>query len=446
LPEPVETGAEPAAGAPSVARGSAPLFWAQIAGNAGLFAALVPITRQLGPAGRGTLAFVTVTAIVAATVSRLGVTEATTVFAAQRPRLRSVLLANVMLAVTVAAVAAAGVVCGALLLAPGLRPPGVGGPELTVLALGMVASALADAGYMFTLGCSRFRFHAAVTIAVAWLYAGTIAVVALAAGLTVVSAAAIWVASQALKAAVLLVASARAEGVARPDGRLLAESVRFGLRAWIGSLSSAFNERLDQILVALLASEVALGIYAAAVNAFEILIYLASAAATAILPLVARAAPGARAERVLASFRSVALVTVAGIAVAAVVGPPLLPLMFGDPFEPSATPFLWLLPGALGFVAMAIFSNALVASSAPGRSSIGPLVSLVLTLIGDVLLIPPLGAEGAAIAASVALVAGGGTALALYRLRDPFPMRALLVPRRGDLELLRALARPFARR
>jgi hypothetical protein len=95
---------------------------------------------------------------------------------------------------------------------------------------------------------------------------------------------------------------------------------------------------------------------------------------------------------------------------------------------------------------MAIFSNALVASSAPGRSSLGPLVSLALGVLGDVLLIPALGAKGAAIAASAALIAGGGTALVLYRLHDWFPLRALLVPQRTDLALVRALARPFSRR
>jgi len=446
LPEPAGTGAEPAppGQGPSVARGSAPLFWAQVAGNAGLLAALVPITRELGPGGRGTLAFITVTAIVAATLSRLGVTDATTVFAAQRPQLRPVLLANVMLAVTVSATAAAAIVCGALLL-PALRPPGLGDVELAVMALAMLASALADAGYMFVLGCSRFRFHALVTIATAWLYAATVTVVALSAGLTVVRAALIWVAFQALKALVLLWASVRAEGLGAPSGRLLAESVAFGLRAWIGSLSSAFNERVDQILVALLASEAVLGIYAAAVNGFEILLYLASAAATAILPLVARGGAEGRADRVVAAFRSVALVTAGGIAVAAVLGPLLLPLAFGSAFEASAAPFLWLLPGALGFVAMAIFSNALLASSAPGRSSVGPLVSLVLGVILDLLLIPPLGATGAALAASAALITGGGTALAIYRLRDTFPARALVVPRRGDLDMLRTLARPFTR-
>ena len=44
-------------------------------GNAGLFVAIVPITRELGPTGRGTLAFITVTAIVCATLARFGVTR-----------------------------------------------------------------------------------------------------------------------------------------------------------------------------------------------------------------------------------------------------------------------------------------------------------------------------------------------------------------------------------
>ena len=76
--------AEPAEGTQRRRRGSAPLLWAQVLGNAGLFAAIVPIARELGPTGRGTLAFITVTAIVCATLARLGVTEATTVRSSQR--------------------------------------------------------------------------------------------------------------------------------------------------------------------------------------------------------------------------------------------------------------------------------------------------------------------------------------------------------------------------
>ena len=427
----------------SIASGSAPLFWAQVIGNAGLLMAVVPIARELGPTGRGTVAFITVTAIIAATLARLGVTEATTVFCARRPAQRPALLTNLLLSVSAAALVAAVVVCGTLELVPRLRPPGIGNAELAVLAGAMFASGLADAGYMFVLGCSRFRLHALVTATAAWLYAGSMWLLAITGEITVVHATLIWVASQAAKAAVLLIASVRAEGLARPEPRLLRESLAFGVRAWIGTLSTAFNERLDQILVALLASETVLGIYATAVNAFDVLLYLAAAAATAMVPLVARADPALRTGRVLAAFRAVTLVTAGGIAVAAAAGPELIRLVFGAGFHDSAAPFLWLLPGALGFAALALFSSALVASSAPGRSSAGPRVSLLLGTALDFVLVPPLGASGAAIAASAGLLAGGALSLVLYRRLSPFALRALVMPELGDADLLRALAQPL---
>jgi O-antigen/teichoic acid export membrane protein len=428
------------------ARGPAVLFWAQILGNAGLFVALVIIARGLGPAGRGTIAFIAVTAILSARVTRLGVSDAAIVFAAQRPQLRPSLLTNLVLWVTAAAVAAAGIVSGILLAVPAWRPNGVGTAELAILAVGIVASALVDAGYSFVLGCSRFGLHAVVTVVAAWIYALAVALVWATAELTVARVALLWVAVQGVKALVLLWASARASGVGRPDRGLLRESIGFGIRGWVGSLSDALNDRIDQILIAFIATEATLGIYAVAVNAWEILLYLPGAAATAVLPSVARADRTLRVEQVLKAFRSVALVTVSALAIAAALGPPLLVLVFGEPFEASVGPFLWLLPGTLGYVALGIFSSALMGSSSPGLSSFGPLVSLALGIVLDLLLIPSLGAEGAAIAASAALLAGGATALILYRSRASFTLGALVRPRQGDLDVLKALAGLLSRR
>ena len=428
------------------ARGPAILFWAQVLGNAGLFVALVVVARALGPGGRGTIAFIAVTAILSARVTRLGVSDAAIVFAAQRPHLRPSLLTNLVLSVTVAAVVAAAAVSAALLAVPSWRPSGIGDAELAILALGILASALVDAGYSFVLGCSRFGLHAVITVTTAWLYALTVAAVWATLGLTVARAALIWVAVQGVKALVLLWSSARTSGVGRPDWVLLRESIGFGIRAWVGSLSDALNDRVDQILLAFIATEATLGVYAVAVNAWEILLYLPGAAATAVLPSVARADRTLRVEQVLKAFRSVALVTLAGLAVAAFAGPPLLVLVFGAPFEASVGPFLWLLPGALGYVALGIFSSALVGSSSPGRSSFGPLVSLVLGIVLDLVLIPSFGAEGAAVAASAALLAGGATALALYRARTSFALGALVRPRPGDLDVLKAIAGLLSRR
>jgi hypothetical protein len=100
----------------------------------------------------------------------------------------------------------------------------------------------------------------------------------------------------------------------------------------------------------------------------------------------------------------------------------------------------------MGALLLAIFTNALVASSAPGLSSLGPLASLIVGLVLDFALIPTFGASGAAAAASAAFFAGGTTALLAYRSRERFPWRALVVPRRDDLDVLRALIAGLPRR
>jgi O-antigen/teichoic acid export membrane protein len=434
------------ASAPTLATGSARLFWAQVVGNAGLFVGLLLIARALGPSGRGTVAFITAASILMARITRLGIGEATVVFAARRPHARSILLTNILAFAAAAGSVGAALVCGALVLAPSIRPPGLGDAELAALGLSVLAATLADAGYKFVLACSRFRLHALVTTTTSWMYAVVVAAVWAAFGLTAARAALAWAAVHAVRALVLFSASALRVGIRSPALSLLRDSLRFGLRAWMGTLADDLNFRVDQIIVALIASEAALGIYAVAVNAYEVLLYLPGGAATALLPLIAGSPHALRAERTLHAFRSVALVTAASVVVAALLGPVLLPVAFGSSFEDSVGPFLLLLPGVLGALLLAIFTNALVASSSPGLSSLGPVASLFVGLALDFALIPPFGASGAAAAASAAFVAGGVTALVAYRTRESFHWSALVLPRRGDLDILRALVAALPRR
>jgi O-antigen/teichoic acid export membrane protein len=419
------------------------LFWARAAGNAGFFAAVLILARSLGPTGRGTIAFITVSALVLARVAGFGMGEATTVLAARRVEARGALLSNLILFMVTSALVLGGVGFVLLFSLAGERPAGVELPELMILAGAAVVIALIEAGGAFLVGCGRLQRLALITATAYWIYPFVLGVVWLVAGLTVTRAALAWLASEAIIAIVLLRQSARGVGLARPSFRLLFESIHFGLRAWIGSLARLLNFRTDQILMGFLASEAALGIYAVAVNTSEVLLYLPTATATALLPVAARAEPLQRAEHTLGAFRSVALVTAGAVAVAALLGPFLLPVVFGSAFDASVEPFLWLVPGAFGFAASVIFSSALMASSSPGRSSLGPFVSLVVGIALDFVLIPRFGATGAAAAASTAFIAGGAVALFSYWRLSPFPWRALLLPRRRDLHMLRALASPL---
>jgi O-antigen/teichoic acid export membrane protein len=424
---------------------SAQLFAAKVVGNLGYFAAVLLLARGLGPGGRGEIAFLIVASLILARLAALGVVEATTIFAAQRPGTRAAQLSTV----TCFAVAGSALVSlsagAALVLLDAGGAAAISTTECAVLVGATVSVAVGDAGYGFLLGCDRIRQQALITGASSWFYAALLAAVWAGSGLTVIRATIVWALAHALRAAWVLRQSVRGIGFGRPSTTLLRESIGFGSRAWLGSLSRFLNFRADQVLMGFMATESALGIYAVAVNASEVLLYLPSATAMAMLPLAARSDPLARVDLVLRAFRSAALITLVGMILAALVGPPLLPLLFGDGFVRSIGPFLWLLPGALGFAAMGVFSSALVASSYPGRSSLGPVVSLVLGLALAVALIPTYGPTGAAAAASVAFLAGGATSLAVFRRSTPFPWRSLVVPRRGDLDVLRALAAPLRR-
>jgi O-antigen/teichoic acid export membrane protein len=427
-----------------LATGSANLFWAKIGGNGGYFVAVLIVARGLGPAGRGTVAFITVTALVVAHVAGLGVGEATTVLSARHPERRPVLFANALVFFLGSGLVAATLAFLGLTLS-GIEPAGVGSPELLILALGIISCAAGEAGYSFLIGVERLRQFAFVTGCASWVYAGLVFVLWAGPGLTVGRAALAWTATEALRAVVMISLSSRGTILGLPDRRLLVEEITFGLRLWIGSLARCLNFRTDQILMGFLATEAALGFYAVAVNVSEVLLYLPSSAATALLPLIARTEPERRGSETLRAFRSVIFVTTAGVAAAALLGPVLLPLVFGDAFNESVVPFLWLLPGTFGYAASALFSNALVGSSSPGLSSLGPIVSLVLGFGLDLALIPAFGASGAAAAASAAFLVGGATALTTYRRVSPFSWRSLLVPHRGDLDVLVALAGPLLR-
>ena len=421
-------------------RGPALLFWAQIVGNSGLFVGLLLVTRALGPSGRGTVAFLTVTALVTAWIARLGVTEATVVFAAKWPELRRELLTNSLAFTSLMGIAGAVVVCGTLWLVPAARPQGVGSVELWILAFSIVAACLADAGYRFTLGCSRFRTHALVTAITSWVYPLLAVLLWVSFGLTVALGTAIWAATQGLRAALLFFFAIRREGLGAPSLGLLRKTISFGVRAWLGTLADSLGFRIDQILLALIASETALGFYVVAVNLSEILLYFPGAVSTALLPLAARSAAGPRLGQTLRAWRSAMYVTLASIVVSAAIVPPLIPLVFGSPFHASAVPFLLLLPGLVGFTAMIVFCNALIASSLPALSSIPPAACFVVGIALDFALIPFFGAAGASAAASAGYLAAGACAIAIFRGTAPFRLLELVVPQAGDFAVLRTLA------
>jgi O-antigen/teichoic acid export membrane protein/glycosyltransferase involved in cell wall biosynthesis len=419
----------------SLLGGSALLFWAQLASATGFFIAVLLLARGLGPDGRGTMAFISVAALIIGRIARLGVAEAAAILAAQRRSTRSALLAGIAVFIVPSTFVVAAAVALALLLIPEPRPAGVGLSELIILVPGAVGIAITDACGLFLSGCKRFVARAVTNATAPWIYAVVLAVVTSTIGLTVERAAIGWAVAMVGGGLITMAVSVRFAGLARPDRPLLSQLLRLGLRLWIGTLTSFLNLRIDQLLMGFISTKATLGIYAVAVNAAEVLLYFPTAIGEALFPFLAVGQPREQAQQALRAARLLVLSTTASIVVAALLGPELIPVVFGAPFGPSIIPFLWLLPGALGYAATRVFTIALATSSAPGRFSLPPVISLLVGVILDFVLIPILGASGAAIAASAAYLAGGVSALLLHRSRNPFAASELL-PRIDEVTVL----------
>ena len=383
------------------------------------------VARALGPEGRGTTAFLLVTAQVVARIATFGLPEATMVLAADRGKRPALLTNLIAFAATSSFVMGLATALGLLLLGQ-LRPAGIGPFELALLVAAIGSNAVMTASEYFLQGCGAVPQRAVVIVTWPWLYAAVVVVVSQSLGLDVTHVAIAWVVGQIVAGAYGIGASISRAGLGRFDPALLGSSLRIGLRLWVGSLALFMNFRVDQILMGFIASRATLGIYAVAVNLSETLLLLPTAVANALPPIIAGTRPRERLERTLRALHLLLVATMASVLVAALVGPQLLPFIFGAAFTTSISPFMLLLPGALGFAVMRVFSSSLLGASAPGLSSAAALVSLLVGIALDVLLIPRYGAEGAAVAASVAFIAGGFVSVIAYRIYTRFGWGALL--------------------
>ncbi len=434
-------------GSNAVGRRSIGLLIANVIGNAGFFVGALILARSLGPSGRGVMAFFVVSALLGSRLVSLGINDAAAVFAAKYPERRAAVLCNAALVGTVSGILGGGLFVCVLALVKTLLPKGVDSTMLALLVGGICASTLSTGATGYLRGCGRFRAYGLITAMMPWLYALGLVGIWVGPGIDVRRAAAVWLGFAVVTAIVSLVAAIRVDGLAKPERRLVRESMAFGVRGWVGSLAGILNARVDQIIIGLITTEAVLGLYSVSVNVSEVLLYLPNATATALLPAILQSAPEFRLAQTLMVFRRLTVMTFIGVVAAMCVGVPLIPIVFGSAFKGSTLPFVILLPGGLGYGALVVAEAALYAAGSPGRASLGVVVALCVGVVLDLILVPPYGASGAAIAATAAFAAGGAAGMAFFRRTSPFFWRDAR-PGRSDfvavIRAARSITRPLS--
>jgi O-antigen/teichoic acid export membrane protein len=218
--------------------------------------------------------------------------------------------------------------------------------------------------------------------------------------------------------------------------RLAREGVRFGLKSWLGGLAQLANLRLDQLLMIPLVAPRELGLYAVATSVSG-----ASTIVTGALtpPLMTRVAAG-ETELLPRAVRVVLTGTVGFNVLLGLMTPILISELLGTQFDGAIPMTLVLLVGAVPLAAAGVLSAGLQADGAPMIPSVAELIALVITVVGLLLLLPPLGGMGAAIVSLAAYSATFLVQLVMARRRSGVRLRTYLIPTREDLRWAADLA------
>jgi len=180
------------------------------------------------------------------------------------------------------------------------------------------------------------------------------------------------------------------------------EMMRFGLKGHIGRIANMLNWRLDVMILSMLAPVETVGYYAVATKVAETFRPLSAAFTFVLRPMIASLSVSEARAQGVALYRRVFALNLVLVFIMAFAGGPIIIRMFGPDFATAVPAFQILLIGLAALGGAGVLNGYNVGIGRPEFNSYTALAGLVITVIGDVTLIPPYSLMGAAFTSSVA--------------------------------------------
>lgn len=384
-------------GSNSTPRGSVALATiGNLAPAAAAFITAPVLAQSLGVFERGQVAAGTAPLMLAASAVTLGMPEAVTFFVARGGRAR----AGRMITIATIIVATSGVIVSGLFF--GLATLLSGGDpavaELIRLSIIMLAPSLVL--LVFRGACAgRARWGLiAVERSIGSVFRLVcVVILGLSQSLTIVTATlaisiSAWIGIVAY-IALLFPRASITEPKQRP-----AQLLGYGSRVWFGALAGVLLSRVDQLLIAPLSNASELGLYVVAVAIAELVLVFNNAVRDVYFAEESRAPD---LMRVAAAARSSTIVTLGLVVVVGIASVWMIPVLFGRDFTPALIPTLILLGAVLLGNPGSLAGAGLSALGRPHLRSVSLLLALIANVVAVFILVPQLGAVGAALATGV---------------------------------------------
>lgn len=195
---------------------------------------------------------------------------------------------------------------------------------------------------------------------------------------------------------------------------VMRSTLSFGLRGYVANVLQFFNYRLDIFLVNYFLGATGVGIYSVSVALAELLWYLPNSVGFVIFPKAAATKPQVMNAFTPRIFRITLGLTALGAAGLAILGKPMIAIVYSSAFLSAYSPMLALLPGVVLLGGAKVLTNEVAGRGYPHYNSINSGLSLILTVVLDFTLIPRYGVLGASLASSAAYTVTFFMAIGFY--------------------------------
>jgi len=233
----------------------------------------------------------------------------------------------------------------------------------------------------------------------------------------------------------------------RWNGALVKETLRFGFQQNLGNMLDFLNSRFDMLLVNYFLDPAYVGYYSISVLVAEKLWYLPNILSAVLHPRVAHAGEDGDANRDTTRVsRMTVLIIGAGCVVILLLGRLIVRLLYSNRFLPAVTPLLLLLPGIFMMSLSKILTSDLTARGYPRAGMWAGLVAVVSNVILNVILIPRIAINGAALSSSVSYSLYAAVIVGYFMRVTGVRLAAIVMPKAEDIRYLtRIILREMSR-
>ena len=231
----------------------------------------------------------------------------------------------------------------------------------------------------------------------------------------------------------------RADDPIRPDGRLAKSSFSYGIRGYGTIVCGQITYRFDQLLIPHFVGMTQQGYYSIAVLLAEKLMHITNTLQLVLFPKLSASTPEDANRITTVAVRHALFWVGLGAICLQLIRRPLVLILYGTAFERAITPFSILLLAVFLLTFSKILTIDLSGRNRRFPSTVAMGIAMAVNLALNFLWIPKHGMIGAAWASAVSYGVQSLVMIGYFLRISGVPLRKLVVPERGDIELYRRI-------